>query len=248
VRQSNPAVRKDKDPAERPWPKPDVEMIQRIAASGANLSKLMRFAPAPFSGSESHADEVIDALFPGDPLLCVGWSQSRFETRSRFRWRRELSKCQFIVPSPMSKVWGTTKDGRRSMHTLDNTGPRSYVVTEFDPTRWELLTPEQQKRFGAAESYYSAHRDLQAAVLVHLAQYAPLALVVHSGGKSLQGWWPCRGKSDTELRKFFSYAVRLGADPAPWTKSQFVRLPDGTRDNGKRQAVLFFNPTLLEAA
>ena len=40
-------------------------------------------------------------------------------------------------------------------------------------------------------------------------------------------------------------AVSLGADRATWTRSQFVRMPDGTRDNGNRQAVYFFNPEVL---
>jgi hypothetical protein len=43
-----------------------------------------------------------------------------------------------------------------------------------------------------------------------------------------------------------SHAVSLGADPATWLKSQFVRMPDGLRDNGKRQRVLYFNPKLVE--
>ena len=42
------------------------------------------------------------------------------------------------------------------------------------------------------------------------------------------------------------YAVSLGADRATWTRSQFVRMPDGTRDNGKRQTVYFFNPEVLK--
>ncbi len=41
-------------------------------------------------------------------------------------------------------------------------------------------------------------------------------------------------------------AVSLGADPATWTRSQFVRMPDGTRDNGKRQTVYFFNGEVLK--
>ncbi len=44
------------------------------------------------------------------------------------------------------------------------------------------------------------------------------------------------------------YAVSLGADPATWTRSQFVRLPGGVRDNGKRQPVLFFNRAALGGA
>jgi len=38
------------------------------------------------------------------------------------------------------------------------------------------------------------------------------------------------------------YAVSLGADPAPWRISHFVRTPDGFRpDTGREQTVLFYD-------
>jgi hypothetical protein len=37
-----------------------------------------------------------------------------------------------IVPSPMLSQYGKTADGRQSQHTLDATGPRLFLVTEFD--------------------------------------------------------------------------------------------------------------------
>jgi hypothetical protein len=83
--------------------------------------------------------------------------------------------------------------------------------------------------------------DAQAALLLHLATFAPMVLVVHSGGKSLHGWFFAAGRGEDVVRKFFAYAVSLGADPATWTRSQFVRMPDGTRDNGARQTVYFLN-------
>ena len=67
----------------------------------------------------------------------------------------------------------------------------------------------------------------------------------HSGGKSLHGWFFCAGQPEERLLRLMRYAVSLGADPATWTRSQFVRVPDGTRDNGKRQAVYLFNPEVI---
>jgi hypothetical protein len=78
--------------------------------------------------------------------------------------------------------------------------------------------------------------------------FAPLVLAVHSGGKSLHGWFFVAGQPDEKIERFFRYAVSLGADPATWTKSQFVRMPDGTRDNGIRQTVYFTNFKPLEVA
>ena len=81
-------------------------------------------------------------------------------------------------------------------------------------------------------------------LLVHLASHAPLVCAVHSGGKSLHGWFNVEGEDEEKTRRFFRYAVSRGADPATWTRSQFVRMPRGTRDNGKVQAVCYLNPRL----
>jgi hypothetical protein len=61
--------------------------------------------------------------------------------------------------------------------------------------------------------------------------------------KSLHGWYLVFGQSRERLRSFMDYAVSLGADHASWLRSQFVRLPDGRRENGKRQVTYFFDPT-----
>ena len=119
----------------------------------------------------------------------------------------------------MCAVSGLTKDGRPSRHTLANTGPRRFLVCEFDT--------------GAADDH--------ASLLLHLATLAPLVCAVHSGGKSLHGWFYVHGQPEAKVERFFRYAVALGADPATWTRSQFVRMPDGTRDNGKRQTIFFVN-------
>ena len=56
------------------------------------------------------------------------------------------------------------------------------------------------------------------------------------------------GEADEALARFMRYAVSIGADPATWTRSQFVRIPGGRRNNGKKQEVLYFRPELLEVA
>jgi len=111
------------------------------------------------------------------------------------------------------------------MPCLNNTGPRRFLVVEFD-----------QGTF-----------DQHAALLAHLGEKAPLVLVVHSGNKSLHGWFYCAEQPEDRVEKFFNYAVSLGADRATWARCQFVRMPDGRRENGKLQRVVFFNPKTLEA-
>jgi hypothetical protein len=71
----------------------------------------------------------------------------------------------------------------------------------------------------------------------------------------------CHETSEEQLLKFMRYAVYLGADKRMWLRSQFCRMPDGRRCDGKssdalelcgwddvpqgRQAMLYFNPQAL---
>ena len=205
------------------WPKLNAEQREAVITSGAGLVDLWEISPVRFEDSESHTEEIMDALFPGNPLLCAGRSNSEFATRSRGQWREELAALQLIVPSPMTARIGLTQEGKESAHALSITGPRRFLVIEQD----------------------NGTIDEQAAVLLHLAERAPLALAVHSGSKSIHGWFYCVGQPEEKLRSFMRYGVSLGADSATWTRSQFVRMPDGTRDNGKRQTVYFFNPEVV---
>ena len=206
------------------WPKVNAEARDAVILSGGGLVDLWEASPVRFEDNESHTEEMIDALFPGDPLLCLGRSNSGFDTRSRSEWLGKLAALQFIVPSPMTARIGRTQDGKDSarIHSKPQ-GPRRFLVIEQD----------------------GGTIDEQATVLLHLAERAPLAVAVHSGSKSIHGWFYCDGQQEEKLRRFMRYAVSLGADPATWTRSQFVRIPDGTRDNGKRQAVYLFNPQVL---
>jgi hypothetical protein len=124
----------------------------------------------------------------------------------------------------MAARTGTTKTGRTSQHCLDNTGPRRFLICEFD----------------------SGTLDEQAGILLHLSAFAPLVCVVHSGNKSLHGWFYVQGQPKAKVWDFFRYSVSLGADSALWTRSQFARMPDGQRDNGHRQRVHFLNLKPLE--
>jgi hypothetical protein len=205
------------------WPKVNTEQREAVIASGMGLVDLWEMSLVRFEDNRSHTEEIIDTLFPGDPLLCAGRSNSEFATQARSEWDGKLAALRQIVPSPMTARIGRTQEGKESAHTLERTGPRRFLVIEQD----------------------CGTIDEQAAVLLHLAERAPLAVAIHSGNKSIHGWFYCNGQAEEKLRRFMQYAVSLGADRATWTRSQFVRMPDGRRDNGKRQAVYFFNPEVL---
>jgi hypothetical protein len=231
-------------PTSKSWPERDYEAINRVARSdGIGVVDLWELSPRRLETNEPRTAEIIETLFPGDPLLCCGWSRHRFDTRSRSRWYK-LNDLELIVPNPMIAEHGVTADGRQSAHTLSNTGPRRFLVVEFD---FEMMrSPEETELLMQLRASDCDVFDLSACLLLHLAEKAPLALVVHSGGKSLHGWFCCNDQDEERLRRFMRYAVSLGADPATWTRSQFTRMPDGKRENGNRQPALFFNPTVVQ--
>jgi hypothetical protein len=206
------------------WPKINTEQRQAIATDGGGLVDLWEASPIKFEDNEVHTEAIIDVLFQGNPLLCCGKSDSSFDTKSREEWRGKLAELQLIVPSPMTARIGLTQEGRESAHALSITGPRRFLVIEQD--------------YGSI--------DDQAAILLHLAARAPLAIAVHSGGKSIHGWFYCAGQPEERLQGLMRYAVSLGADPATWTRSQFVRMPDGRRKNANRQVVYFLNPEVIK--
>jgi hypothetical protein len=211
-------------PAASKWPSVNQEQQAAILRDNGGLADLWELSPLRIEDNAAHTEAIIDRLFPHNPLLCCGRSSSIFDTKPREDWRGELAALALLVPSPMSTVMGLTKDGKESKHTLNNTGPRRFLICEFD----------------------TGTVDEHAALLIHLAGYAPLVCAVHSGGKSLHGWFYVQGEPDAKVEKFFRYAVSLGADSRLWARCQFCRLPDGTRDNGKRQILYFLNFKPLE--
>ena len=127
-----------------------------------------------------------------------------------------MEALPFIVPNAMTALQGTTKGGKSSPRSLSNTGPRCFLVVEFD-----FNAANKDGSVGldhlmldciAAEGITIA--DLNISLHMHLAQFLPLALIVHSGSRSEHGWYSMRGQTEEKARQFMSYAVSLGADPA----------------------------------
>jgi len=193
------------------WPRP-------LPALMAECDRYPRPVPYPI-----HRDEppefFLGRMFSGDPLLCCGMTAYAMDTRPLSEWRGMLGPMQFVVPSPMMTVTGPRKgDGQESFHAESNTGPREYLVTEFDgPPK-----PAQMARIASLRAF----------------SVLDLVTVVDSGGKSLHGYW--RAKDESSNARFFEQACRLGADSKLWLRSQFSRMPGGTRER-RRQEVLFFD-------
>ena len=191
------ARRKCEGPANKPalsftrrWPDPDPAAIAAISKTGLSLYDLWESSPCRFDDDLPHTEEVIDALFPGDPLLCCGLDSQQFATRRRSAWRGHLSRLALIVPNPMLSRKALTQDGRQSEHTKAGTGARVYLVIEFDRDELSL--------------------DMQAALHADLARRFPLMLTVFSGHESLHGWFFVYGQPPGDVREFMRAAVTLG--------------------------------------
>jgi hypothetical protein len=203
------------------WPAVDYATVHKIVVnSPVSLEKLRSASPV----KEPKSEEIIDNLFPDNPLLCLARKKELFWTKPREFWRGKESGMQFIVPNAMSKPIGKTKEGKDSVRCLDNTGERQFLVVEFDIAeigKWEPYVKDWQAK--GISTF-----DAQAALLVHLAtKDVPrftITMAVHSGKKSLHGWFRCQGLPEEQTRAFMARAARLGADPATWTKCQLVRM------------------------
>ena len=223
VRNSRAEVFEPSSARRHPWPAVNKEPRAAVISSGYGLVDLWERSPVRWEDNTPHTEEIIDGLSPGNPLLCVGAAAHDCTTAPRDQWRGRLENFPLIVPSPMKALTGLNQKGEVSPRCLDNTGSRRFVIVEFD----------------------TGTKDEHAAILLHLAERAPLALAVFSGSKSLHGWFYCSGVAEPTVLAFFRSAVALGADRATWTRCQLVRMPDGLRDSGNRQTVYYFRPEVV---
>lgn len=224
----------------------DFDFIDCVVRSDYGLNDLWEQSPVRFEDGNSHAEFIIDTLFPGNPLLCLGKTKAKFATRRRETWRGRMSDIPLVVPNPMIAAKGLTQGGKQSEHTKEATGRRVYQAIEFDFS--------EKCRDGTKDSIFAplirawkvddiAIEDACAAVIFHLAQVLPtLVVACFSGGKSLHAWFRVFELSREEQDCFMDYAIWCGADPATKCKSQFVRVPDGMRDNGVRQTAYYLDP------
>lgn len=181
------------------WPTPSPSAIAHILRTTTSL-----FTLTPLNIT---AEQALRRLFHPDDLICAGVAQGQGSTQQLRDMLPLADRRQFIVPSPMTAPWGINQQGARSFRTLDNTGPRKYLVIEND----------------------AASKTDQAKILTHLASLLPLILVVDSAGKSLHGWFLTQHETQRVVRRFMRHACTLGADPHTWNKCQWVRMPGGTR-------------------
>ena len=63
------------------WLARNFELIEAVAHTGNGLVDLWEASPVRLDSDKPNTDQIIDLLFPGNPLLCCAWSRHRFDTR-----------------------------------------------------------------------------------------------------------------------------------------------------------------------
>jgi len=107
------------------WPAVDYTMIHKIVVnSPVRLKDLPALSPVCITDKEPMTEEILDALYPGNPLLCFARTVQSSRTRPREFWRGRESGYSFLVPNPMTKERGAKSGGGESERCLDNTGAR----------------------------------------------------------------------------------------------------------------------------
>lgn len=208
----------------RRYPKPNEEQRAKVLSEATvNALEALKRASPIRNPDLLPTGHVVDLIFGNeDPLLCLSTASKYATTERRSYFRGMEESYNFIVPSPMSARFGRTKgDGRMTVRSLDNVGPRMHVVIEFD----------------------SGTLDEQAGLILHLSTFSHrLRMVVFSGKKSLHAWFDVRGVEDAQVQQFLRYAAWLGADTATFSPVQLVRTPNVEREPGRVQEVLYLNP------
>jgi len=234
------------------WPEPNLEFIENVVsqyAKAGKVAELTASSPVPIPAT---TDQIIAQLFPSDNLLCLA-VDPRYPIVAPLARLKDLHRFELIVPSPMSAEFWTDAKGKRHDRGLENTGPRRFIVTDFDfkPTDKSGRPRIYAPLIADWQSRGLSPQDAMAGIVTYLAIQGPLTMVVFSGNVSLQAWWYCAGEREnpgSQLRKFFAVARALGADSQGWTTCQFFRTPGAVRhETRRRQDVLFFNPQFVNS-
>jgi hypothetical protein len=184
------------------WPKPNPGLIARVFAE-----------TAPAFDADADTDlgqaDVLPYLFRPGELVCSGRTNDRASVRSLEETIADAAWLQFIVVNPMRGKEAVNYGGNRSVRCQNNTGIRRYLVAEFDD---RTLSKSQQ-----------------AQLIGRLAAFAPLVMVVDSGGQSLHAWFRVDHMPARDQVRFFYVACLLGADPSRWDICGWLRMPGGLR-------------------
>lgn len=177
---------------------------------------------------------IIEALF--DPEEIINIQITRFEAGTLVRVKDlrdkfpgpELATYKFLNPSVFKKVEGVPNpldNGKVATRCNANVKARPYMVLEMDSK-----DEAQLERFTT--------------FAMEMAKFIPLAMAVHTGGKSIHFWFDARKAKPATISAAFALACLHGADKALGVRSQIARMPNvSASDEGRSaQRVLYYDP------
>jgi hypothetical protein len=187
--------------------------------------KILKMSPVKILPQEPI--DYLQRLYPETRLICLGKGLHSCTTELLASFPEPLEKYSVIVPSYMTSRFGqlkeTNADGSKSRgpRCNANTGHPRYLVFQS-----ETLTVEEQVR---------AIKDL--------GRKAKLVLVVRVGRKRIEGWFSAKKLNPTNLRSLRCYAAAIGAPKSVFFDCHPYGLPQGTGEQGKRNSVLYWDPS-----
>ena len=231
------------------WPKPDVQRIAEATEHGRGFDDLPARSPVPLNPAHTPM-HYLQALFDPDSksFICLAGDDPRTGETLQCDEIDPAARPVLVVPSLMNAREGVNQGGRLSKRCASMVSRRHYLVieTDFRPDD-PGAAPTPIGELMRDNPHLPTPPELSAAVAHHWLDIGwPVALVLYSGGKSCHTWlatWQDDG--DEQAAKMFAYAASLGADPALWTTCQLVRCPEGRREDGRDQPVLYIDPRFM---
>jgi len=223
----------DQDNGNAPrWPSRSQAEVEKVLTQKESIKADWLKSESPVSEPwKMHTTEILDRLFSeGGPLLCMGQSVDCFRTKSKSEFLNELAhpkaSLPHLVPSPMSKPTGITMEGKISARCRENAGPLRFQVVDLDD---------------------EADFDDQVRILWDLKRYLPLVMILHSGNRSLHGWYLASECPAVRMESFRLHAASLGADTSLYRPEQAARTPNQMRDGENKQEVWYLDDSMLQA-
>ena len=203
---------------------------------------LLRFRRTPPSGvleaspgaTKVKPMGVVKNLFNPDDIVNI--QNGRFEAGTLCKVSdlpethgEDFHSYKFLNPSTFKKVDGVPnpkdKDKKIATRCNANVKARRYMVLEMD-----------SKDDAAVERFTT--------FALELAKFAPLALAVDTGNKSIHFWFDTDKATPKEVSTIFTLACLHGADKQMGVLSQIARMPNvSAAEEGRgAQKILYFDP------
>lgn len=174
---------------------------------------------SPHEGNP-HPCDIIRTLFEPDEIVNIQQTQREHGTLckvSDLPKGKDIVPYKFLNPSTFKKVEGVeVKQPDGSVKTMTrcnvNVKKRKFMVLEYDYQGDDPNGPAMVERFNT--------------LIMTFSGFAPLAMVVDTGNKSLHAWFFVGDADEKTVAGFFRVARLHGADRQLAVKSQIARMPN----------------------